>query len=667
MMKLTITILLSLMCGTSAEEVSYSKTVGGGTCESGYFPITSSWLDCLYAAESDIGYEGDALNHVNFTPSSTHGEDAHLEMEWWPEMPQGCFYDISRGSVQFKKYDTNGGYDQEIMDGDSIICSSIEHPVDLSPTYTRTAGATCVEGYYPITSSWQDCYEASRKVGYKGTYTQFVHPMYTPSGDELAAWDGVPHGCFYDGIRQRVQYNAGDGGNGRDESSNDSIICSSTPPEGWVPTTSSPTPSPTSSPTTLDINPFQVLAIGAGTAESPYGTATGIVGELVIDTFFEASSSDFNDGITIEVYSGVKDDEEDCTQGDLVPKTDYTTKSLPYADYSGPKATSDGVVGIARVTIPDFTTLPSIWFPVTEDNDDNNDTEDNENNNDTEENPVKDGVDKDGTIKLCVVTAINIDYYGTGKDYSVSQLHSKRSISVALVGSIEDGQFKQVIEVTESEATTSESKAVLGVAVETILCNNKNQPVSDDKSYVTGQLFRICVGATSDMVAKGMQVDQYLEVTCGERTLFSTEKGTDALTNIDDAKKNNKWAIHSVLTVEDAAAATVTDGTSTFTCRGKVSLSYTAPVVDIRALRNLLPTSTEVVVPSSGGAGAGAEAEAELEGLFDVTIQMETPSMNESSSAPPGPASMTTTRTTVVAVMGVVVGSLLSVVSFLLE
>merc|ERR1712194_720338 len=185
------------------------------------------------------------------------------------------------------------------------------------------------------------------------------------------------------------------------------------------------------------------------------------------------------------------------------------------ADYSGPKATSDGVVGIARVTIPDFTTLPSIWFPVTEDNDDNNDTEDNENNNDTEENPVKDGVDKDGTIKLCVVTAINIDYYGTGKDYSVSQLHSKRSISVALVGSIEDGQFEQVIEVTKSEATTSESKAVLVVNVETILCNNKNQPVSDDKSYVTGQLFRICVGATSDMVAKGMQVDQYLEVTCG--------------------------------------------------------------------------------------------------------------------------------------------------------
>merc|ERR1712238_217865 len=145
-----------------------------------------------------------------------------------------------------------------------------------------------------------------------------------------------------------------------------------------------------------------------------------------------------------------------------------------------------------------------------------------------------------------------------------SQLHSKRSISISLVGSIEDGQFKQVIEVTESAATTSESKAVLSVAVDTILCNNKNDPVRDDKSYVTGQQFRICVGPTTDGVAKGYQVDQYLEVTCGGRTLFSTEKLTDALTNIDDEIKNDKRAIRSVPTVEDAAAAAaaaVMDGT----------------------------------------------------------------------------------------------------------
>ena len=73
-----------------------------------------------------------------------------------------------------------------------------------------------------------------------------------------------------------------------------------------------------------------------------------------------------------------------------------------------------------------------------------------------------------------------------------------------------------------------------------------------------------------------------------------------------------------------------------------------------------------MVSPEVEGAGVGAGADEVLEGLFEINIKMDIPSMNESSSAPPGPASMTTTRTTVVAVMGVVV-VFLSVVSFLLE
>jgi len=521
-----------------------------------------------------------------------------------------------------------------ILKAISIFCSVVA-VASAQVSYTSTAGGICASGYIPITS-WEVCQTAGDVLGYQ-EYKKMSHSE-LPQG--CFYWDGFPIHLYFNQI-QGIDVSYGDVVDG--DEGTDHIICELAEPTETTSPTSSPTTSPTSSPTTLkskEINPFQVLAIGAGTAESPYGTATGNDGELVIDTFFEASKSDFNDGVTIEVYAGVKDDEEDCTQGATVPKTDYTTESLQYADYSGPQATSDGVVGIARVTIPDFTTLSSILLPM-----------------------------KDGTIKLCVVTAIKIDYYGNGaKDYSVSQLNSKRSISVALVGSIaEGGQMKQVIEVTESKATTSESKAVLSVVVDTILCNNKNDPVREDKSYVTGQQFRICVGPTKDGVAKGYQVDQYLEVKCGERTLFSTEKGTDALTNIDDENKNDKRAIRSVLTVEDAAAAAVIDGTgtSTFTCTGKVSLSYTSPVVDdeLRALRNLLPASTGVVVPSSSG---GAEAEAVLEGLFDVTIQMETPSMNESSSAPPGPTSKTT-RTTV-AVMGVivVVGSLLSVVSSML-
>jgi len=241
---------------------------------------------------------------------------------------------------------------------------------------------------------------------------------------------------------------------------------------------------------------------------------------------------------------------------------------------------------------------------------------------------------------LCIVTAIKIDYDedDTGyKEYYVSHMDSKRILSIDLVGSFED----QVIDITESKATDSKTDAVLYVAVDTFLCNNKHEEVPSGKKYASGQDFRICVGPTSEGVVKGYEVDNYIELICGGRTLINAGV-VDALTAIDLEYKNDKLAARSVLTAMDAI-----DGTASITCTGKVSFSYTA-TDDKRALRDL-QTSTGLV-PSGG-----VEADELLEGLFEVNIEMDTPS-NESSSAPL-PSSMTTT----VAVIGV--GSILSFVS----
>ena len=74
----------------------------------------------------------------------------------------------------------------------------------------------------------------------------------------------------------------------------------------------------------------------------------------------------------------------------------------------------------------------------------------------------------------------------------------------------------------------------------------------------------------------------------------------------------------------------------------------------VRAVRDLQPITTGLDL------SGGGEAEELLEGLFEVNIEMDSPS-NESSSAPFLSSSMTTT-TTVVAILGCC-GSLLSVVS----
>ena len=102
---------------------------------------------------------------------------------------------------------------------------------------------------------------------------------------------------------------------------------------------------------------------------------------------------------------------------------------------------SNGVVGSANVTISDFQYVPTyenenIWFPGR-------------------------GT-KDGEIKLCVVMSIKINYDKDAngeREYYVSRIYSKIIISIDLVANIAD----QVVGITESKATYSQSSAVLEI------------------------------------------------------------------------------------------------------------------------------------------------------------------------------------------------------------
>jgi len=226
----------------------------------------------------------------------------------------------------------------------------------------------------------------------------------------------------------------------------------------------------------VEIGTNEVLAVGEGGVESPHGTVSSTIVPLTITTFFEAHQSLFegeggiDKAITIEVFANVAENENDCTKGTLLDEgysTDFgDTTGLDYP------VTSNGVIGSASVTFPNFQEIPTddvnkkIWF-------------------------LGDG-DKDGEIRLCIVTSIKIDYDedSTGdEEYYVSHMDSKRIISIDLVADVGE----QVIDITESKATDSESDAVLYIAVDTFLCNNKHEQfLSEKKIQIRSRLSCLC-------------------------------------------------------------------------------------------------------------------------------------------------------------------------------
>merc|ERR1719510_2791979 len=110
--------------------------------------------------------------------------------------------------------------------------------------YDLRAGATCAEGYKPLTSSWQDCEEAARSMGFVGDSVNFVEYDY-PWGTER------PQGCFRSDGNNRFHFNRGAGG---DFKGNDRILCirkGKITAEPTVLPTAQPTAIPTAEPTAI--------------------------------------------------------------------------------------------------------------------------------------------------------------------------------------------------------------------------------------------------------------------------------------------------------------------------------------------------------------------------------------------------------------------------------
>ena len=91
-------------------------------------------------------------------------------------------------------------------------------------------GATCLAGFEPILSSWQDCKLAAVALNITGDSIGHVD-YHTQKGSEAFGTD-VPQGCFRDAVTNRVYFNPGKGGSGRKKNDqnkwSDRVVCRQT-------------------------------------------------------------------------------------------------------------------------------------------------------------------------------------------------------------------------------------------------------------------------------------------------------------------------------------------------------------------------------------------------------------------------------------------------------
>jgi len=89
---------------------------------------------------------------------------------------------------------------------------------DIGVEFKMFAGASCGEGYAPITESWQRCEEVAKAMGYTGDSVNYVEYNY-PWGTSR------PQGCFRSDGNNRFHFNRGAGGAFQ---GNDKIVCQAT-------------------------------------------------------------------------------------------------------------------------------------------------------------------------------------------------------------------------------------------------------------------------------------------------------------------------------------------------------------------------------------------------------------------------------------------------------
>merc|ERR1712194_970688 len=335
-----------------------------------------------------------------------------------------------------------------------------------------------------------------------------------------------------------------------------------------------PAAAPTSPPTTLNAGDYEIeVVVNEGDdSGSEDDTATDMIAGVDpfnVTSFFEVSNKyNDNDGelneedqennivnaITVEVYTTVigddEESEDDCSKGILIEDAGEFTISagavnhITGIDYPSPR-NDNTIVGATIVRLTNF--MSNVIYVANVAND--------------EEDTAETG----GTVEFCVRTSFKL-----GSE-TVSHIDSKKKIMVDLVGNFASLTVNNIVKADNKDF---EVTVVKEITVETFVCNIRNEPVDAARTYKIGEQFRLCVGPQEAALEEGYEIDNFVEVTCGSRSLV--ESGTtDGLTSIEALPlKNNRRAMKSVITTGYAV-----DGATTLSCTGKVSLSYTAPAV----------------------------------------------------------------------------------------
>jgi len=311
---------------------------------------------------------------------------------------------------------------------------------------------------------------------------------------------------------------------------------------------------------------------------------------FTVTTYFEATENILKNIPQAEVFYNVAANEDDCSKGErLVDEgtfvrtisvdttaDEYTEKFKDVPGKAFPQY-DNGIVRKVIVTLSD-----PLYGPIF--------TADNVNN------------DIDGTVDFCVRIS-----YVTPIGRVASYFDSKKKITLSLTANV--ASFNEVVNIEKVGSTKLfEADVVKEVDVESFVCTNQNNKIKDGRLYRVGQDFRICVGPTQAGIDAGYVVDGFNKLVCGGIDLVTQKDETDVLTFIDEKTKNGSLGVRSVLTPDFASGDSVN-------CRGAVSLSYTTPGSN---RRYLAPSSIEV--------------EESLEGLFNMNVNMNSPSIESSAS-----------------------------------
>jgi len=164
------------------------------------------------------------------TPDGKEDSDSDAEKKALKEAMYGVesVYEDKGDGKYFPIADAGTDADSAEKIDDSIYNKKYEEGSEERPTlFGVYEGATCISGFKPITSSWQDCKLAAVALNITGDSIE--HVDYHTRKESQPFGTDVPQGCFRDAVTNRVYFNPGKGGSGRRENDqnkwSDRVVC----------------------------------------------------------------------------------------------------------------------------------------------------------------------------------------------------------------------------------------------------------------------------------------------------------------------------------------------------------------------------------------------------------------------------------------------------------